>query len=66
MTAEVQPVVRVTDETTRADLAVTLELLNAEAKRISRRGRVGTLSEAYTVQHRRIDAVLADWQRAPA
>lgn len=59
-------VVKVTDETTRADLAETLALLNTDAKAMSRRGKVGTLSEAYAAQHRRIDAVLDDYLAAPS
>lgn len=61
-----RPVVVVTDETTRADLAVTLMLLNDNAKRIHRRGYIGTASEAYVLAHRRIDAVLCDWEAARA
>ncbi|MCW2496414.1 MAG: hypothetical protein JWQ77_2338, partial [Jatrophihabitans sp.] len=49
------------DATTRADLAETLAILNCEAKRLSRRGKVGTLSEAYRVAHGRLDAVLDEW-----
>lgn len=64
--ATVRPIVRVTDETTRAELAITLEILNAEAKRISRRGKVGLLSAAYAVQHGRIDRILEDLLAAPA
>lgn len=44
---------------------MTLEILNAEAKRISRRGKVGLLSEAHRVQHQRINAVLTDYLAAP-
>ena len=70
MTADVQPetppVVRITDDTTRADLADTLAILNAEAKDMSRRGKVGTLSADYARQHERINAVLEDYGRAPA
>jgi hypothetical protein len=58
--ATVRPIVRVTDETTRAELVECLGLLNAEAMRISRRGKVGLLSEAHRVQHQRINAVLGD------
>ena len=38
-------VVRITDTTTRAELAETLRLLNDNAKRIGRRGYCGTRSE---------------------
>jgi hypothetical protein len=58
-------VVRVTDETTREDLAETLRLLNDSAKALSRRGKVGTLSEAYRLQHARLDAVLDDLLALP-
>lgn len=57
MTAQI---VRITDETTRHDLAETLALLNAEAKTISRRGKIGTLTADYKSWHERIDAVLTD------
>ena len=59
-------VVRVTDETTREDLAETLRLLNDSAKALSRRGKVGTLSADYERQHARLDAVLDDWLAARA
>lgn len=59
-------IVKVTDDTTRLDLAETLALLNAEAKAMSRRGKVGMLSAEYERQHRRIDAVLDDWLAAPS
>lgn len=59
-----RPVVVVTDETTRAELAETLRLLNDNAKRIHRRGYVGTASEAYVLAHGRINAVLSDWEAA--
>lgn len=59
-----QQIVRVTDETTKAELAITLEILNADAKRMSRRGKVGTLSDEYKIQHARINAVVTDWERA--
>lgn len=63
MTAQI---VRVTDEDTKADLAITLEILNAAAKAISRRGYVGVHGAEYNVAHARIDAVLDDWERAKA
>jgi hypothetical protein len=56
----VQTVVRVTDEDSREDLAETLAHLNTAAKAMSRRGKCGTLSAAYAVQHGRIDAVLTE------
>ena len=57
---------RITDDTPRASLAATLLRLNAEAKVLSRRGKVGTLSEDYGRQHERINAVLEDYEAAPA
>jgi hypothetical protein len=59
-------IVKITDETTRADLADTLAILNAEAMRISRRGKVGTLSDDYRLRHEYINSVLSDWEQAPA
>lgn len=58
-------VLRVTDQTTRAQLEVTIGLLNAAAKELSRRGKVGTLTEEYATAHGRIDAVLLTWQTTP-
>lgn len=58
-------IVVVTDDTTRAELAETLALLNADAKVLSRRGKCGTLTEDYALRHRRIDAVLGDLLRLP-
>lgn len=54
-------VVRVTDESTRADIEEALSYLNQGAKVLSRKGYTGIASEAYTVQHARINAVLDDW-----
>lgn len=58
-------IVRITDDTTRAELAETLALLNADAKVLSRRGKCGTLTEDYALRHRRIDAVLSDYFAVP-
>lgn len=55
MTAQV---VRVTDTDTRADIAETLALLNADAKAMSRRGFTVTRGAEYERQHERINAVL--------
>lgn len=57
-------IVRVTDDTTRAELAETLALLNAEAKALTRRGHTGTRSAEYAAWHERIDALLEEWQQA--
>lgn len=65
MTMTTGRIVRIDDDTTRSDLAETLAILNAEAMRMSRRGKVGTLSEDYRRQHERIDAVLSDYLAAP-
>lgn len=60
-----RPVVRVTDSTTKAEIAETLRLLNDGAKRLHRRGHVGIASEAYACQHRRLNSVLDYWEQAP-
>jgi len=54
----VTTVVRVTDEDTRADLAETIGILNAEAMRLSRQGFTVTRGAEYARAHERIDAVL--------
>lgn len=59
-------VVRVTDTDTRADIAETLELLNTDAKAMSRRGFTVTRGAEYARQHDRINAVLSDWEQAKA
>lgn len=59
-------VIRVTDQTTRADLEDTISKLNAVAKELSRRGKVGTLTQEYATAHGRIDAVLLTWETTPA
>lgn len=56
----IAPIVLVTDDTTREDLAETLAHLNEGAKAMRRRGYVGTRSAEYARQHERIDAVLVD------
>jgi len=56
-------IVRITDDTTQTDLAVTLELLCGEAKALSRMGIKGTRSPEYKAWHERINAVLGDWQK---
>lgn len=56
-------VVRITDETTREELAETLALLNDNAKRIHRRGYIGTRSNEYDLAHERINGVLGDLLR---
>lgn len=61
-----RPVVVIGDDTTRAELAETIALLNENAKRIHRRGYVGVASEAYALAHKRINAVLSDWEDARA
>lgn len=58
-----RPVVVITADTTRDELAETLRLLNDNAKRIHRRGYVGTASVAYEREHQRIDAVLGELER---
>lgn len=61
-----RPFIRITDETTRAELVECLALLNENAKRIYRRGYIGTASEAYVLAHRRINAVLDSYEDAKA
>lgn len=53
-------ILRITDETTRDELAEALAHLCAEAKAMSRRGYVGTQCEEYAHWHQRINAVLTD------
>lgn len=53
-------VVRVTDDTTRDELAETLRLLNDAAKRVPHVRGVCSPS-SWDVQHARIDAVLDEW-----
>lgn len=52
--------IRITDDTTRAELAETLSYLNQGAKVLSRKGWTGLASAAYALQHERINAVLTD------
>lgn len=59
-----RPVVVVTDTTTKAELAITIGLICDNAKRIHRRGYIGTASAAYAREHARINDLLDDWQRA--
>jgi hypothetical protein len=59
-------VVVVTDDTTKAELAITIGLLNDNAKRIHRRGYIGVHSPAYECEHKRINALLDSWQDARA
>lgn len=56
-------VIKVTPDDTLEDLAETLALLNAEAKKFSRRGRCGTDTDEYQRWHQRLDAVLDDYER---
>ena len=59
-------IVRVSDETTRAELEEALTYLNQGAKVLRRKGYTGIASKAYEAQHARINAVLDDWQaKAP-
>ena len=58
-------VVKITDDTTREELAVTLGLLNDNAKRIGRRGYAGVSSAAYACEHKRINLLLEAWEDAP-
>lgn len=56
----------VTDDTTRVDLAITIALVNADAKRCSRRGYVGTQSPEYAEWHRLLDQLVTDYLAAKA
>lgn len=52
--------IRVTDETTEAEILVSIDLLNLEAKRISRQGKSAMLTPAYKANHERINALLCE------
>jgi hypothetical protein len=58
-------ITRITDQTTRPELEKTIALLNEVAKDLSRRGKVGTLTDEYATMHGRIDAVLRTWETTP-
>lgn len=49
-----------TATTTRADLLTRLADCNARCKAISRRGRVGTLSEDYEWEHAALDLLVRE------
>ena len=57
-------VLLITDATPRDDLVEALGHLNRTAMDMRRRGFVGTASEAYARQHRRIDALLYELEAA--
>jgi hypothetical protein len=50
--------VTVTEDTTREDLVQALAFLCVEAKAMSRRGLIGTLSPEYARRHEQINAAL--------
>lgn len=52
--------IRVTDDTTEAELLVSIALLNAEAKRLSRQGKSAMLTPAYGANHERINALVTE------
>lgn len=58
-------ITRITDQTTRAELEITIGLLCDAAKELSRRGPIGTLTDEYRIRHERIDAVLETWETTP-
>lgn len=60
-----RPFVVITSETTREELAETIGLLNGNAKRIHRRGYVGTASAEYERAHDRLNALLDDYEAWP-
>lgn len=51
----------ITDDTTPAELAECIALLNADAKSMRRRGRIGTATPAYDRVHECIDAMVTDY-----
>jgi hypothetical protein len=51
---------RITDETTPSDLVKAITNLNDEAKRLSRRGYIGTRGAEYAHRHCQIDALLTE------
>lgn len=53
------------DQTTREHLAGTIRLLNEAAKQLSRRGKIGTLTDEYRILHGRIDAVVQTYLTTP-
>lgn len=55
----------VTDDTTRADLLELLDLINRDAKAISRRGKSARLRPEYAKVHAMLNDVLTDLQAQP-
>ncbi len=60
--------IRVTDDTTRHELAEAIDNLNRSAKRAQHIVEKFSDDEPteWTRWHRRIDALLEDWMKAPA
>lgn len=52
--------IRVTDDTTEAELLTSISLLNTEAKRLSRQGKSAMLTPAYRANHERINALITE------
>lgn len=57
-------VIRVTDDDDRVSIGEAIGYMCDDAKKLSRRGKVGTLSAEYTRIHGLIDAMLDDWEAA--
>ena len=64
MAIAVRPVVRIEDDTTRAELAEVLAHLNATAKALTRRGYTSTRGAEYARIHEQINHVITDWLEA--
>lgn len=58
--------IRITDDTTTAELEEAMRHLNQGAMDLRRKGYTGTRSTAYARQHERINAMLDDWAAAGA
>lgn len=58
--------IRVTDETTRDELASALANVCARARRIPHVVGSETLPSEWDRRHRQLDELLSDWEQAPA
>lgn len=57
-------VIRVTDDDDRLSIGEAIGYMCDDAKKLSRRGLIGTRSAEYTRIHGLIDAMLDDWEAA--
>lgn len=57
-------VIRVTDDDNRATIGEAIGHMCDDAKKLRRRGLIGTRSHEYTRLHGLIDAMLDDWEAA--